>query len=197
LEAVKKAYRQDRLQGISINVKAQPSLVAIETVFPPKPKFALSDRSGTVDYRLVVPQTCTITRAELNNGEIVLDGLRGNNAHASLVNGRLVSHNCFADVQVFVANGTLEIGYDWWENRRFSVDAKIVNGNTRAAIPGEASFHLVAGTTGGEIDNDFTEQADRHDDHPQKVDALVGQSSNVEILLQATNGNIQIAESNP
>jgi hypothetical protein len=197
LYASKKAYRQDRLDQITVNVNAKPSLVSIDTTYPPKPKLGLTDRSGTVDYVIVVPDTCTITRAELTNGEVLLEGLRGKSVRASLVNGHLTDRNCFADVRLFVANGTLDIGYDWWENRKFGVDAKIVNGNARAFIPGEASFHLVAGTDDGNIANDFTEQEDRHGGHLKKIDTMVGNSSAVDITLQATNGNIRIAESNP
>ena len=56
LQAIKKAYDQDRLDKISINVTAQANSVSIDTVYPPKPKLGLSDRSGTVDYILVVPE---------------------------------------------------------------------------------------------------------------------------------------------
>lgn len=197
LYASKKAYRQDRLEKITVNVKAQPSLVSIDTIYPPKPKLGLTDRSGTVDYVIVVPDTCTITRVELTNGEILLEGLRGKGANANLVNGHLVERNCFTDVHLFVANGTLDIGYDWWEKRKFAIDARIVNGNARAFVPGGASFHLVAGTEDGNISNEFSEQEDRGEGRLKKIDTMVGSSPEADLTLQATNGNIRIAESNP
>ena len=197
LYARKKAYRQDRLEKITVSVKAQPSLVSIDTIYPPKPRLGLTDRSGTVDYVLLVPDTCTITRVELTNGEVLLEGLRGKSVRANLVNGHLIDHNCFADTQLFVANGTLDIGYDWWEKRKFAIDARIVNGNARALVPGEASFHLVAGTEDGNIANEFSEQEDRGDGPVKKIDAVVGSSPEVDITLQATNGDIRIAKSNP
>jgi hypothetical protein len=197
LYATKRAYRQDRLERIAVNVKVQPSLVSIDTIYPPKPRLGLTDRSGTVDYVLLVPDTCTIMRAELTNGEVLLEGLRGKSARANLVNGHLTDHNCFADTQLFVANGTLDIGYDWWEKRKFAIEARIVNGNARALVPGEASFHLVAGTEDGNIANEFSEQEDRGDGPLKRIDAVVGSPSEVDITLQATNGNIRIAESDP
>jgi hypothetical protein len=197
IEAIKKAYGQDRLDKIAINVVAQSNSVAIDTVYPPRPKFGLADRSGTVDYIIVVPMTCTIPRVELVNGEILVDGLRGGTVRASLVNGRLFDHNGFGSHQLFVANGGLDVVYDWWERGDFSVDAKIVNGNARAFIPGEAAFHLLATTVDGNISSDFSEKEDRHPDIVQKIDAVVGGPSQSVVKIHATNGNIRIAESNP
>src|SRR4051812_15014582 len=54
IEATKRAYNQERLQGIVVDVKASRSSVAITTVFPSR-KNALSDRSGVVDYIILVP----------------------------------------------------------------------------------------------------------------------------------------------
>src|SRR5436190_24070249 len=47
IQAIKKAYQQERLKGIVIDVKASPNSVAITTSFPPRAN-PLSDRSGTV-----------------------------------------------------------------------------------------------------------------------------------------------------
>src|SRR3954470_2834229 len=75
VQAVKKAYNAERLKGIAVDTKATPTSVAITTNFPPR-KNVLSDRSGTVDYIIVVPQTAKITQLELTNGEILVEGLR-------------------------------------------------------------------------------------------------------------------------
>ena len=67
IQAIKKAYKQDRLQGIVVSVKADRGSVAVTTSFPPRAN-ALSDRSGTVDYIIVVPQTAKVAQLELVNG---------------------------------------------------------------------------------------------------------------------------------
>src|SRR6476469_7533105 len=54
IQAIKKAYNRERLQGIVVDVKASRSSVAITTVTPSR-KNALSDRSGVVDYIILVP----------------------------------------------------------------------------------------------------------------------------------------------
>jgi hypothetical protein len=197
LQAVKKAYSKDRLDKIVIDVGAQPASISIDTIYPPKPKLGLADRSGTVDYVIVVPQSCTISRLELSNGEMLIEGMRGRDVHASLVNGHLVDRNCFGDQHLFVANGTLDIGYDWWEKHKFLVDAKIVHGNARAFIPGEASFHVLATTDDGNVACDFTPQESRHGGSVQKIDTVVNGPSEAEFQIHATNGTVKIVESNP
>ena len=198
IQAVKKAYGQSRLDKIVINVAAQSNSVAIETIYPPKPKFGLADRSGTVDYVIVVPQTCAIPRLELASGEILIDGMRGAKVSANLVNGRLFDHNGFGTHQLFVANGGLDLVNDWWEAGPSSVDARIVNGNLRAFIPAEAAFHLVAATVDGNISSDFSEKEQRHRGLlVQKIDAIVGGPSQAVVSLHATNGSIQVTAANP
>src|SRR3954470_7531337 len=197
LQAVKKAYQQERLDKISVNVTAQPNSVSIETSYPPKPKLGLGDRSGTVDYILIVPQTCTISRVDLSNGEVVVEGMRGGKVTANLVNGRMFDHNGFGEHDLFVANGGLDIANDWWEQAKFSVTAKIVNGNLRAFIPADASFHLRASTVDGNVANDFTEAEEGHSGPVRNVDTAVGSSAQAELRLQATNGSIHVIAANP
>ena len=74
-QAIKKAYNAERLQGIIVDVKASRSRIAITTSLPPR-KNLLSDRSGTVDYIIVVPQTARLADLKLSNGEILVEGLR-------------------------------------------------------------------------------------------------------------------------
>ena len=194
LRAIKKTYSAERLSKISVNVSAQPGSVSIETNYPPKKTWGLGDRSGTVDYILVVPQTCKISRLDLVNGEILIDGLRGEAVHANLVNGRLYAHNCFSDVHLSVITGGLDVSYNSWEQRKFSIDAQIVNGHTHVFIPGDASFHVVAETEDGQIDNAFAEQAQRNGDDVSKIDMVIGKTPEAEFRLRAKNGNIQIGE---
>src|SRR6478735_1573207 len=57
--ARKKAYSKERLDGIAINVSIDGDRASIDTAYPPKPDgLSLKDRSGTVDYVILVPETC-------------------------------------------------------------------------------------------------------------------------------------------
>ena len=196
LQGIKRAYSTERLSQISANVSVKPGEVSIETQYPAKPKWGLSDRSGTVDYVIVLPWTCDISQIELGNGELVVDGMRGGEVHANLGNGRLFGHNCFTNLHLSVANGGLDIGYDWWEPHQFSLDAQIMNGNARALIPSDAAFHLVAASENGHVFSDFTEKENRQPGGVAKIDMLIGEASKTEIKLHAINGSIKIAEVN-
>jgi Putative adhesin len=197
LQATKKAYDQKRLAQISVEVSTQPGEFSIDTRYPPKPKWGWSDRSGTVDYVIVMPWTCDISRLEMGNGEVLVDGMRGDNVHVTMGSGRLFGHNCFTDLHVAVASGGVDIAYDWWETHKFSLDAQIVNGNVRAVIPSEAAFHLSATSMNGHVASDFTEKEHRQQEAVSKIDMVIGGKSQTEVKIRAVNGSIKVAEATP
>src|SRR5438045_9719978 len=111
--ATKKAFSPERLNAIAIRVDARPDAVTIETTPPPTPRHHFSDRSGTVEYTINLPQTARIARVELPNGELVIDGMRGPSLAANLGSGQLVTHNCFCDQAIHVAQGGLNDFFEW------------------------------------------------------------------------------------
>src|SRR5438270_5029371 len=115
VEAIKKAYSAARLKAISVQVSAKPNSISVETIYPPDSAIGFSDRSGTVDYVIVVPQTIRISKLELTNGEVQLDGVR-REAHEQLGSGRLFAHNCFGNLDLNLKTGNLAIAYEWWED---------------------------------------------------------------------------------
>jgi len=192
VRAVKKAYSAAQLNKIDISISAQPGAISIETNYPPKKKWGFGDRSGTVDYTIIVPQTCAISKLHLENGELVVEGMRGLDVHAHLTNGRMYGHNCFANIHLVTENGGIDLYYDWWEQHKFSATAEIVNGSVRAFIPGSASFHLLAETESGHIANDFAEKEQRHAGGIRNIDKIIGAKPEAEIRLRAKTGNIRI-----
>jgi hypothetical protein len=197
VEATKKAYTKKRLDGIAINLAAQRHSVSITTTFPARKEWGFSDRSGTVDYVVLVPAGATISRLELENGEILVSGMEGDAVRATLGSGRLFARNCFANMHFRVGTGALALIYDWWEQRKFSVEATIQDGKASATMPGDASFHLVAESPNGRITNDFADQEQRNESTSQKTDMVAGETPNAEMKIRAHNGNIQVMEANP
>ncbi len=197
LQAIKRAYSAKRLKQIAINVSVQPSSVSIETNFPPKQTWGLFDRSGTVDYTIVVPRTANISRLELANGEASVEEMRGRSVNARLGSGRLFDHNCFSNADFAVSRGTLTLAYEWWEPGKFSVQANIADGNVCASLPGDAALHLIAETVHGKIATDITDQDERRAEPITKIDILVHGGGTAGIKMHATEGNIEIVEQNP
>jgi hypothetical protein len=192
IQAIKKAYKAERLQGIVVDVKASRGSVVITTTLPPRSN-ALSDRSGTVDYIIVVPQTAKVTQLDLVNGEIFVEGLRnGGTAKAHLANGWVAGHNCFGNLDLSVESGRLDVAYDWWENHEFAVKAFNTHGNIRAAFPSDASLNLSATATEGRIANGFNPKKTDTGDIVHSVAEVIGPEAETVVSLEARRGNIRI-----
>ena len=196
VQAIKKAYNAERLRGILVDTKASPRSVAITTSFPPR-KGPLSDRSGTVDYIIVVPQTAKVTQLELVNGEIMVEGLRpGGSAKAHLVNGWIAGHNCFGNLDLTLETGRLDVAYDWWENHEFAIKAASTRGNIRAFFPSDASLNLSATAREGRIANGFQSKGTGPADLVHSVAEVIGPDAQAVISLEAHRGNIRIDRMN-
>jgi len=197
LQAIKRAYAAKRLKQITVDVSVQPGTIAIETTFPGEPTWGLRDRSGTVDYTIVVPDTASISRLELANGEVSIEEMRGQSVHARLGTGQLFAHNCFSNVDVTVGRGTLTLAYEWWESGKFSVQTNIADGNAWVFLPSDAAFHLIAETVRGKIASDFTAVEEHRAQAMTKVDMLVNGGGETQIKMHATEGNITVVGQNP
>jgi hypothetical protein len=197
VHTVKKAYSAARLEKLVHKIAAETDFVAITTEFPPRPKWGLGDRSGTIDYTIILPQAATITRVELENGEMLIEGIREGAVHARLGSGLMFVRNCFSDTEVGVTTGNLTLSYDWWEEIPFTTAATVQKGNVWAFIPGEAGLHLSAQAPSGRISNDFSEKEERRPGPLRKIDMLVHGGDSTSLGIRAENGNIRIAETNP
>jgi hypothetical protein len=196
IHATMKAYSRSRLKQIAIDVSTQPTFVSINTKFPPKPRWALSDRSGTVDYTIVVPATASISQLSLDAGEVLVDGMRGERVHFRLGDGRMIVKNCFTNMNLALQRGNLTLSYDWWEHGNFLVQANIAEGNAWAFLTSQAAFHLLARATRGKITSDF-DNAGQQSAGATKIDQFVNGGGQVTIKMRIERGNIKIMEANP
>jgi len=197
VEAIKRAYGQERLDKIDIKVSVQPGVVLITTDFPPKPKWALSDRSGTVDYVIVVPETAKLEQVELATGEMLIEGMRSEQAQIRLGTGRMFLHNCFGNVHADIQTGPLALIYEWWEPATFSVQASVVSGGVWAAIPGDASFRLTGRTPTGKIVSDFATPEQRSGHDVRRIDHVIGSNPAATFAIDVGDGNIRIFKAYP
>jgi hypothetical protein len=199
VQATKKAYSPTRLTQIAIDVSVQPTSVSINVKRPPKPKWALFDRSGTVDWTIVVPATANISQLRLDAGEVLVDGMHGRSVHAWLRDGRMFVRNCFTDTTLSLQRGNLALSYDWWDPGAFSVHADIARGNAWAFLPRDTACHLVAETGYGHIGNDFDNPPVARPVFAQaaKIDMLVHGEGQAAIGLHTANGDVKIVETTP
>jgi hypothetical protein len=199
VHAVKRAYQRARLKQIAIDVSAKPGSISITTKFPPRPRWGLFDRSGTVDYTVTVPATANIAGLELDAGEILVDGMRGAATRARLGEGRMFARNCFTNLDLAIWRGTLILSYDWWEKSTFTAQANLAQGNAWAYLPVGGAFHLFAKAVHGEIFNDFETRAvaESAAARGMKVDAVVNGGGQTTIKFRVREGNIKIVEARP
>jgi DUF4097 and DUF4098 domain-containing protein YvlB len=197
VETVKKAYTPERLKAISIQVTAERNSISIETIYPKNAGGGFADRSGTVDYVIVVPQNIRIEKLELSNGEVSLEEIRSAEAHAQLGTGRFFVHNCFGNLDIGVTTGNLALVYEWWEQQDFTIRGKVEDGNVFAFLPAEAEFHLSARAVTGKISNDFEEIEQRRAESTNQIDMMIGGAEKPKIEIDAQDGNIRIAEHDP
>jgi hypothetical protein len=199
VRAVKKAYNRERLNQITIETSRTPGTVSIVTKFPQQPKWTFSDRSGTVDYTVVVPATASITALDLNAGEVLLDELRGQQVQVRVNDGRIFARNCFGNVDVTMRRGTLTFSYDWWEEEKLSADIRLARGNAWVFLPTHAAFRLLAYAVRGKIANDFNNAplTANSSAHEMKIDQIINGGGAATINVRVEKGNIKIAEANP
>ena len=194
VKVIRKAFSQERLDQLKVNVAINGDDAVIETAFPQKPEgWSTSDRSGTVEYLINVPQHCTITKAELANGEIMIDGMRGPRVEAHVGNGRIHARNCFTAARYTLERGGMDVFYGWWERRAFSLSAEIAIGNVRVTIPSDANAHIDAATVNGNLQSKFARPGENLG---KALQTTIGDdSTNGELLLRAPNGNVRIDKS--
>ncbi|HEX4639904.1 MAG TPA: hypothetical protein VH252_00870 [Chthoniobacterales bacterium] len=196
IQAIKRAYDRERLQAIVVDVKASRNRIAITTSFPPR-KNVLSDRSGTVDYIIVVPQTARLNELKLTTGEIQVEGLRpGGSASARLVNGWLGGQNCFANLDLSVDTGRLDLAYSWWENHEIAIKASSARGNIRAIFPSDAALNLSAVAAEGKVANGFQSNKAGTAGVVHSVAEVIGSEAEAVVSLEARRGNIRIDKFN-
>jgi len=196
IKTTRKAWNAEQLNGIAARVSVQAKAISIETSYPPQKTWRFSHRSGSVDYAITLPRTIKIARLEVGNGDVQVEGMRGD-LRADLVNGKLVARNCFGDIQLSVANGALDLVYERWQQRPFTVDSRIIAGNARLFLPRAASFHVLAETANGNVSNHFARLEEQDSRKATRVNMSIGPEPRPEINLHVTHGDIEIAATKP
>jgi DUF4097 and DUF4098 domain-containing protein YvlB len=158
VDAVKTAYRRERLDEAKIEVQSEPNSINIRTEYPHQSQTfdngeGRYNNPATVEYTLTVPRDARIDSIELINGNLDLDGLRGD-VKASTINGRLTARGLTGATKLSTINGKLEASFDHLdESKPISIGS--VNGSVLLTIPSDANAELKAGTVHGAITNDF------------------------------------------
>lgn len=197
LRATKTTASAAQLQDITISVAAESGSVSISTNVLPQKKRSPSGGAGTVDYDLVLPRSINIARLELEDGNVLIEGMEDEDVRANVVDGQVTIRKSCANIHVAIANGDLDLSLPDCRQHSFLTDAQLTHGKARVSIPRGASFRARAQTTTGKILNDFADMVDVNGRSLQKIDISVGPDAGSQLAVRVTTGDIILAAVGP
>jgi DUF4097 and DUF4098 domain-containing protein YvlB len=195
LDAIKKAYRKERLAEAQIEVTATEENIRIKTEYPNENQYFRSDERrydnpATVEYSLTVPRKAVLESIELVNGSLDIDGVEGN-VKASSINGKVNARGLLGEAKLSTINGPLFATFTQLDESK-SITLNSVNGHLTLVIPSDSNASIRAGTVHGGISNDFGLQV-RHGEYVgHNLDGQIG-NGGPRIKLDNVNGAIKIS----
>lgn len=194
VDAVKKAYRRERLAEAKIEVRSDANSIRIETQYPyTTQRFTDGagryDNPAIVEYTVMVPRNARIDSIELINGNLDIDGITGD-VKASSINGRVSAHELTGEVRLSTINGKLEAMFGRL-NESKAISLGSVNGPVLLTIPSDSNAELKAGTVHGGISNEFGLPVRYGDYVGRDLAGQLGQGG-ARIKLGNVNGSITI-----
>lgn len=195
VDAVKRAYRRERLNEAKIEVVASADAVRIKTVYPDWDQTFTSDVKGRhnnpaiVDYTITVPRSSRLESIDLINGSLDVDGVEGD-VKASSINGKVAARGLMGITKLSTVNGTLEATFSKLEESK-PITLGSVNGNVLLVIPSDTNAIVKAGTVHGGISNEFGLEVQHGDYVGHELYGQLG-TGGPRVRLDNVNGRITI-----
>ncbi len=195
VDAVKRAFKQERLDEAKIEVNVNAEAIRIRTDYPDWDQRFTDDERGRnnnpaiVDYSITVPRKARLESIDLVNGSLEINGVEGD-VKASSVNGRVIARGLLGVAKLSTVNGGLEATFVSLETGK-PISLNSVNGPLTVIIPSDASAVVRAGTVHGAISNDFGIQVHHGDYVGHELYGQIGQGG-PNIKLSNVNGPIRI-----
>ena len=194
VDAIKKAYRRERLEEAKIEVTATEENIRIKTDYPDESMNFRSDERryenpATVEYSLTVPRKAILESIELINGPVDIEGVEGS-VKASSINGPVTVRGLMGEARLSTINGPLQAVFTQLDETK-AISLGSVNGNVTLIIPSDANAMVRASTVHGMISNDFGIQVKHGEYVGHNLDGQIG-SGGPKVKLQNVNGGIRI-----
>jgi DUF4097 and DUF4098 domain-containing protein YvlB len=195
VDAIKKAYKRERLAEARIEVNASADHIRIQTEYPNENQSFRSgegryDNPAMVEYSLTVPRRAILESIELVNGSLDIDGVEGS-VKASSINGRLTARGLASEAKLSTVNGQLHATFTRLDETN-GITLGSVNGNVTLVIPSNANASIRAGTVHGGISNDFGLKIKHGEYVGHSLNGQIG-TGGPRIKLGNVNGAIQIS----
>jgi DUF4097 and DUF4098 domain-containing protein YvlB len=159
VDAVKRAYKRERLNEAKIDVNSSEENIRIKTEYPDQNQTFNSDERGlyenpaTVDYTLTVPRQAVLESIELINGPIDIEGVEGS-VKASSINGPVTARGLLGEARLSTINGPLQVTFTRLDDAK-TISLQSINGPVTLIIPSDSNAIVRASTVHGGISNDF------------------------------------------
>jgi DUF4097 and DUF4098 domain-containing protein YvlB len=195
VDAVKRAYRRERLDEAKIEVTATADSVRIKTEYPDENQTfsnresKRSNNPATVEYSLTIPRKARIDSADLVNGSLEIEGAEGD-VKAALVNGDLKARGLTGEVKLSTVNGAVEATMVRLDEAR-TTSLNSVNGSIVLIIPSNSNAQVKASTVHGRITNDFGLRVEDGEYVGHDLNGQIG-AGGPRIRLSNVNGPIAI-----
>src|SRR5215216_6185735 len=194
VDAIKRAYRKDRLDEAKIEVNATEENIRIKTEYPEDNQTFRSgegryNNPAIVDYTLTVPRKAVLESIELINGSIDIDGVEGS-VKASSINGKLVARGLLGEAKLSTINGPLQATFTQLEESK-PISLNSVNGSLTLVLPSNANASVRAGTVHGGISTDFGLTVKHGEYVGHSMDGQIG-TGGPRIKLNNVNGGIRV-----
>ena len=194
VDAIKKAWRRERLEEAKIEISATEENIRIKTEYPNDNRDFDNDNrrydnAATVEYSLTVPRKAMLESIELINGPLDIDGVEGN-VKASSINGPVTARGLMGETKLSTINGPLQVTFTQLDESK-PISLGSVNGNVTLVIPSNANAAIRAGTVHGAITNDFGIQVKHGEYVGHNLDGQIG-SGGPRIKVGNVNGAINI-----
>lgn len=194
VDAIKKAYRRDRLAEAKIEVTATEENIRIKTEYPYQNlNFRNDERRydnpATVEYSLTVPRRAVLESIEMVNGSIDIEGVEGN-VKASSINGRVNARGLLGEARLSTINGQLNAAFTQLDASK-PISLGSVNGSVTLVIPSNANASIRANTVHGGITTDFGLKVKHGEYVGHSMEGQIG-SGGPRIKLDNVNGGIKV-----
>ncbi|HSD46965.1 MAG TPA: hypothetical protein VLB87_10080, partial [Pyrinomonadaceae bacterium] len=194
VDAIKKAYRRDRLAEARIEISSTEENIRIKTEYPERNQNFTNDEGrynnpAIVEYTLTVPRKATLESIELVNGRLDIEGVEGN-VKASSINGPVTARGLMGEAKLSTVNGPLEVIFTQLDESK-TISLGSVNGNLTLVIPSDSNAAIRAGTVHGSITNDFGMNVKHGEYVGHNLDGQIG-NGGPRIKLGNVNGGIHI-----
>ena len=193
VDAVKRAYKPERLSEVTIEVNNTADSVLIKTKYPERnlnfDRRTRESNPASVEYTLTIPRGARLDGAELVNGSLDIDGIQGD-VDASLVNGEVKAGGLGGVVKLSTVNGAVEANVSKLNDSK-SVTLNSVNGSIVLIVPSGTSAQVKASTVHGGITNEFGLAVEDGQFVGHNLSGQIG-SGGPRIRLNNVNGSIAI-----